>query len=82
MKTPIGILMWEVFTLGKQPYELYENIQVIEKVSEGYRLYRPQLASETIYEIMYSCWHELPEKRPTFHQLLSILETLREDDKP
>ncbi|XP_075770424.1 cytoplasmic tyrosine-protein kinase BMX [Pelodiscus sinensis] len=77
-----GILMWEVFTLGKQPYELYENIQVIEKVSEGYRLYRPQLASETIYEIMYSCWHELPEKRPTFHQLISILETLREDDKP
>uniref|UniRef100_K7FFR0 Tyrosine-protein kinase n=1 Tax=Pelodiscus sinensis TaxID=13735 RepID=K7FFR0_PELSI len=74
-----GILMWEVFTLGKQPYELYENIQVIEKVSEGYRLYRPQLTSETIYEIMYSCWHELPEKRPTFHQLLSILETLRED---
>ncbi|TFK10237.1 glucocorticoid-induced transcript 1 protein [Platysternon megacephalum] len=76
-----GILMWEVFTLGKQPYELYDNVQVIEKVSEGYRLYRPQLASETIYQLMYSCWHELPEKRPTFHQLLSIIEPLREDDK-
>ncbi|CAM4402581.1 unnamed protein product [Lepidochelys olivacea] len=76
-----GILMWEVFTLGKQPYELYDNVQVIEKVSEGYRLYRPQLASETIYQLMYCCWHELPEKRPTFHQLLSIIETLREDDK-
>uniref|UniRef100_A0A8C3P7P7 Tyrosine-protein kinase n=1 Tax=Chrysemys picta bellii TaxID=8478 RepID=A0A8C3P7P7_CHRPI len=76
-----GILMWEVFTLGKQPYELYDNVQVIEKVSEGYRLYRPQLASETIYQLMYSCWHELPEKRPTFHQLLSNIEPLREDDK-
>ncbi|KAM9170248.1 cytoplasmic tyrosine-protein kinase BMX [Pangshura tecta] len=76
-----GILMWEVFTLGKQPYELYDNIQVIEKVSEGYRLYRPQLASETVYQLMYSCWHELPEKRPTFQQLLSIIEPLREDDK-
>uniref|UniRef100_A0A8C8SNX9 Protein kinase domain-containing protein n=1 Tax=Pelusios castaneus TaxID=367368 RepID=A0A8C8SNX9_9SAUR len=54
-----GILMWEVFTLGKQPYELYDNIQVIEKVSQGYRLYRPQLASETIYQLMYSCWHEV-----------------------
>ncbi|XP_034612308.1 cytoplasmic tyrosine-protein kinase BMX [Trachemys scripta elegans] len=76
-----GILMWEVFTLGKQPYELYDNVQVIEKVSEGYRLYRPQLASETIYQLMYGCWHELPEKRPTFHQLLSNIEPLREDDK-
>ncbi|XP_019381186.1 PREDICTED: cytoplasmic tyrosine-protein kinase BMX [Gavialis gangeticus] len=76
-----GILMWEVFTLGKQPYELYDNMQVIQKVCEGYRLYRPQLASENIYQIMYSCWHELPEKRPTFLQLQSFLELLREDDK-
>ncbi|XP_044522891.1 cytoplasmic tyrosine-protein kinase BMX [Gracilinanus agilis] len=77
-----GILMWEVFSLGKQPYELYDNRQVVTKVSQGYRLYRPQLASDNIYQIMYSCWHELPEKRPTFHQLLSSIDTLREDDKP
>ncbi|KFQ49206.1 Cytoplasmic tyrosine-protein kinase BMX, partial [Nestor notabilis] len=51
-----GILMWEVFTLGKQPYELYDNMQVTEKVSQGYRLYRPQLASDIIYQIMYNCW--------------------------
>uniref|UniRef100_A0A8D0GU53 Tyrosine-protein kinase n=1 Tax=Sphenodon punctatus TaxID=8508 RepID=A0A8D0GU53_SPHPU len=76
-----GVLMWEVFTLGNQPYKMYDNTQVIEKVSQGYRLYRPQLASDTVYKIMYSCWHELPEKRPTFHHLLSFIEPLREDDK-
>ncbi|NXD81492.1 BMX kinase, partial [Halcyon senegalensis] len=69
-----GILMWEVFTLGKQPYELYDNMQVIEKVSQGYRLYRPQLVSDVIYQIMYNCWHELPEKRPAFYQLLPFFE--------
>ncbi|KFV58505.1 Cytoplasmic tyrosine-protein kinase BMX, partial [Gavia stellata] len=69
-----GILMWEVFTLGKQPYELYDNMQVIEKVSQGYRLYRPQLVSDIIYQIMYNCWHELPEKRPAFCQLLCFFE--------
>ncbi|XP_037368574.1 cytoplasmic tyrosine-protein kinase BMX [Talpa occidentalis] len=73
-----GILMWEVFSLGKQPYDLYDNSQVVVKVSQGHRLYRPQLASDTIYQIMYSCWHELPEKRPTFQQLLSSIEPLRE----
>ncbi|XP_027691166.1 cytoplasmic tyrosine-protein kinase BMX isoform X2 [Vombatus ursinus] len=77
-----GILMWEVFSLGKQPYELYDNREVVTKVSQGYRLYRPQLASDNIYQIMYSCWHELAEKRPTFHQLLSSIDILREDDKP
>ncbi|XP_009474591.1 PREDICTED: cytoplasmic tyrosine-protein kinase BMX [Nipponia nippon] len=75
-----GILMWEVFTLGKQPYELYDNMQVIEKVSQGYRLYRPQLVSDIIYQIMYNCWHELPEKRPAFYQLLAFFEALREDN--
>ncbi|NXU52847.1 BMX kinase, partial [Turnix velox] len=69
-----GILMWEVFTLGKQPYELYDNMQVVEKVSQGYRLYRPQLVSDIIYQIMYNCWHEEPEKRPAFYQLLSFFE--------
>lgn len=50
--------MWEVFSLGKQPYDLYDNSQVVVKVSQGHRLYRPKLASDTIYQIMYSCWHE------------------------
>nr|XP_034971720.1 cytoplasmic tyrosine-protein kinase BMX [Zootoca vivipara] len=76
-----GILMWEVFTLGKQPYEQYDNMQVIEKICLGYRLYRPQLASQAIYQIMYSCWNELPEKRPTFCHLLSLIEPHREEDK-
>ncbi|XP_061033806.1 cytoplasmic tyrosine-protein kinase BMX [Eubalaena glacialis] len=76
-----GILMWEVFSLGKQPYDLYDNSQVVVKVSQGHRLYRPQLASDTVYQVMYRCWHELPEKRPTFQQLLSSIEPLREKDK-
>lgn len=50
--------MWEVFSLGKQPYDLYDNSQVVVKVSQGHRLYRPKLASDTVYKIMYSCWHE------------------------
>ncbi|XP_063161191.1 cytoplasmic tyrosine-protein kinase BMX isoform X4 [Candoia aspera] len=54
-----GILMWEVFTLGKQPYDRYDNIQVAEKIGHGYRLYRPKLASRAIYQIMHSCWHEV-----------------------
>uniref|UniRef100_H3B521 Tyrosine-protein kinase n=1 Tax=Latimeria chalumnae TaxID=7897 RepID=H3B521_LATCH len=75
-----GILMWEVFTLGKQPYELWDNSQVVQKVSQGYRLYRPHLASEVVYQIIYSCWHEAAEQRPTFKQLLESFQSVKEDD--
>ncbi|XP_041066851.1 cytoplasmic tyrosine-protein kinase BMX-like [Carcharodon carcharias] len=76
-----GVLMWEVFTLGKMPYERFNNGDLIWKILSGYRLYKPRLASEEIFHIMSSCWHEQPEERPTFKQLLFNIQPLREDDR-
>ncbi|KAK3528360.1 hypothetical protein QTP86_034136, partial [Hemibagrus guttatus] len=45
-----GVLMWEVYSLGKQPYEHYDNARVTERVMQGHRLYRPQLATDQIYQ--------------------------------
>ncbi|XP_067849532.1 tyrosine-protein kinase BTK-like [Heptranchias perlo] len=53
-----GVLMWEVFTLGKMPYERFNNTELIQKILSGFRLYRPHLASKEIYHIMSNCWHE------------------------
>ncbi|KFP43457.1 Tyrosine-protein kinase BTK, partial [Chlamydotis macqueenii] len=75
-----GVLMWEVYSLGKMPYERFNNNETTEHVIQGLRLYRPQQASERIYAIMYSCWHEKAEERPTFTALLgSILDTMDEE---
>ncbi|RXM32682.1 Cytoplasmic tyrosine-protein kinase BMX [Acipenser ruthenus] len=41
----VRVLMWEVFSLGKQPYDLYDNTQVAQKIMQGYRLYRPQMSN-------------------------------------
>uniref|UniRef100_A0A8D1WCT0 Tyrosine-protein kinase n=1 Tax=Sus scrofa TaxID=9823 RepID=A0A8D1WCT0_PIG len=73
-----GVLMWEVFTEGKMPFENKSNLQVVEAISKGFRLYRPQLAPMAIYEVMYSCWHEKPKGRPTFAELLQILTEIAE----
>lgn len=54
-----GVLMWEVYTLGKLPYERLNNMDIVEQVSRGLRLYRPQLANEKIYGIMAWCWGEV-----------------------
>lgn len=51
--------MWEVYTLGKLPYERLNNQEIVDQVSGGRRLYRPQLASEKVYAVMTSCWHEV-----------------------
>ncbi|XP_023362537.1 tyrosine-protein kinase TXK [Sarcophilus harrisii] len=73
-----GILMWEVFTEGKMPFAKESNLQVIEAISKGFRLYRPLLAPMIVYEVMYSCWHEKPEGRPTFAELTQTLTDIAE----
>ncbi|XP_039398011.1 tyrosine-protein kinase TXK-like isoform X3 [Mauremys reevesii] len=73
-----GVLMWEVFTEGKMPFENKSNSEVVHEISEGYRLYQPYLASLTVYKVMYSCWHEKPDGRPAFAELLQTLTDIAE----
>lgn len=75
-----GVLMWEIYSLGKMPYERFTNSETAEHIAQGLRLYRPHLASERVYTIMYSCWHEKADERPTFKMLLSnILDVMDEE---
>ncbi|XP_010224380.1 PREDICTED: tyrosine-protein kinase TXK [Tinamus guttatus] len=73
-----GVLMWEVFTEGKMPFESKSNSEVVREISEGNRLYRPYLAPHAVYKVMYSCWHEKPDGRPTFAELLETLTNITE----
>ncbi|KFZ52021.1 Tyrosine-protein kinase BTK, partial [Podiceps cristatus] len=75
-----GVLMWEVYSLGKMPYERFNNSETTEHVIQGLRLYRPQQASERVYAIMYSCWHEKAEERPTFTALLGSIRDITDEE--
>uniref|UniRef100_A0A8C7M7W2 Protein kinase domain-containing protein n=1 Tax=Oncorhynchus kisutch TaxID=8019 RepID=A0A8C7M7W2_ONCKI len=61
-----GVLMWEVFTEGKMPFEHNPNHKVVMMVLEGHRLYRPKKATPNIYDIMLRCWHEVHHTLPAF----------------
>uniref|UniRef100_A0A8K9VAR1 Tyrosine-protein kinase n=1 Tax=Oncorhynchus mykiss TaxID=8022 RepID=A0A8K9VAR1_ONCMY len=61
-----GVLMWEVFTEGKMPFEHNPNHEVVMMVLEGHRLYRPKKATPNIYDIMLRCWHEVHHALPAF----------------
>uniref|UniRef100_A0A8B9PZZ7 Tyrosine-protein kinase n=1 Tax=Apteryx owenii TaxID=8824 RepID=A0A8B9PZZ7_APTOW len=73
-----GVLMWEVFTEGKMPFEKSSNYEVVTMVSQGHRLYRPKLACKLVYDVMMMCWQEKPEARPTFEDLKTAAAQVQE----
>ncbi|XP_056305953.1 tyrosine-protein kinase Tec isoform X1 [Danio aesculapii] len=75
-----GVLMWEVFSEGKTPFDNRTNVEVVEEVTQGSRLYRPHRATPHIYNIMYRCWHERPHGRPAFTELLQNFRQITEEE--
>ncbi|EHA98418.1 Tyrosine-protein kinase Tec [Heterocephalus glaber] len=73
-----GVLTWEVFTEGRMPFEKNSNYDVETMVTQGHQLYRPKLVSKYMYEVMLRCWQEKPEGRPSFEDLLHMIDELVE----
>ncbi|XP_013390179.1 mast/stem cell growth factor receptor Kit-like [Lingula anatina] len=71
-----GVLLWEIVTLGSSPYPGMSARQVIEAVTEGYRMPQPPHCSQDMYSIMLSCWEVNPRSRPTFQSLADTLNHL------
>lgn len=72
-----GILLWEIFTLGRSPYPgLSADQDFYQKLVKGYRMERPDKCPKTIYEIMTDCWHNNPIARPNFKQLVYKLSEM------
>ncbi|KAM7000292.1 tyrosine-protein kinase ITK/TSK [Tautogolabrus adspersus] len=71
-----GVLMWEVFTEGRLPYENRTNAEVVESLNSGLRLLKPRLAPDAVHLLMEWSWKEKPEDRPSFSLLLHELASL------
>ena len=72
-----GIFMWEVVTLGATPYPGLSAAEVMKKVKdEGYRLEKPEHCRRELYNVMYYCWNDDANIRPTFSELVQLLDKL------
>nr|XP_058973645.1 fibroblast growth factor receptor 4-like isoform X1 [Pocillopora verrucosa] len=71
-----GILLWEIVTLGANPYPGMNRDQVIDQLHIGYRMPKPQYCSDEVYAIMWQCWQQEPEARPTFLEIGKTLHRL------
>ncbi|XP_063986555.1 vascular endothelial growth factor receptor 1 isoform X2 [Diachasmimorpha longicaudata] len=74
-----GIVLWEFFTLAKTPYPGMEAEKQYTRLIEGYRMEKPEFATEDLYNIMLQCWKAKPRLRPTFAELVESIGNLLEE---
>lgn len=58
----------------------YLLLQVMRKVREGYRMEKPEHCKREVYNIMFYCWEKDFSQRPTFTELVELLEQLLATD--
>ncbi|XP_050501064.1 insulin-like growth factor 1 receptor [Diabrotica virgifera virgifera] len=75
-----GVVLWEIATLAEQPYQGYSNGQVLQFVISKGRLTRPEECSDFLYELMRKCWSWRPKDRPSFWDLVDLLEDRVSED--
>ncbi|XP_053776433.1 receptor-type tyrosine-protein kinase FLT3 isoform X1 [Desmodus rotundus] len=69
-----GILLWEIFSLGVNPYPgIPVDANFYKLIQSGFKMDQPFYATEEIYFIMQSCWAFDSRKRPSFPNLTSCL---------
>ncbi|KAK2827899.1 hypothetical protein Q5P01_018933 [Channa striata] len=76
-----GVLLWEIFSLGGNPYpDLPMTQEFYCALKRGYRMGRPEHAPHSMYEVMKSCWEQDPQSRPLFCSLLVSVGNLLTDE--
>lgn len=69
-----GILLVEITTYGCVPYPGMTNRDVLEQVERGYRMAKPRICPESMFEVMLQCWNKKAEERPTFEYLFNFFD--------
>lgn len=69
-----GVVLYEMVTLGAQPYIGLSNDEVLNYIGMARKVIKqPECCSDYWYKIMKMCWRYAPRDRPTFLQLVHLL---------
>lgn len=72
-----GIILWELLT-QKQPFsDIQRDFQIADAVMLGARPPIPSDCPAGYKALMQACWHQKPQTRPTFDQIILVLEELK-----
>nr|XP_019935204.1 PREDICTED: NT-3 growth factor receptor-like isoform X6 [Paralichthys olivaceus] len=68
-----GVILWEIFTYGKQPWFQLGNNEVIECITQGRVLERARNCPKEVYDIMLGCWQREPQQRLNIKDIQKVL---------
>ncbi|XP_011704000.1 PREDICTED: tyrosine-protein kinase transmembrane receptor Ror-like [Wasmannia auropunctata] len=69
-----GVVLWEVYSFGKQPYYGFSNEEVVKLILQGTLLIPPDECPAVVCQIMHDCWKIEPRERIKFPDILERLE--------
>ncbi|XP_078026811.1 BDNF/NT-3 growth factors receptor isoform X4 [Epinephelus lanceolatus] len=72
----LGVVLWEIFTYGKQPWYQLSNNEVIECITQGRVLQRPRTCPKEVYDLMLGCWQREPHMRLNIKEIHGLLHNL------
>uniref|UniRef100_A0A673HAJ5 Tyrosine-protein kinase receptor n=1 Tax=Sinocyclocheilus rhinocerous TaxID=307959 RepID=A0A673HAJ5_9TELE len=72
----LGVVLWEIFTYGKQPWYQLSNNEVIECITQGRVLQRPRTCLKEVYDLMLGCWQREPHTRLNIKEIHNLLLNL------
>ena len=72
------MLLWEIYAFGVMPYRRIPIMEVLNAVTQGYRMEQPERCPPEIYKMMRDCWTPQPDQRPTFARLHTLLLRYKE----
>ncbi|XP_062275156.1 tyrosine kinase receptor Cad96Ca [Scomber scombrus] len=76
-----GIVLWEMQTFGTLPYPNLETSEaVVYHICIGHKNTNPEGCRPEILHIMKDCWLEPYTMRPSFTDIVHMLENIIEDD--
>lgn len=75
-----GVVIWEMMTLGAQPYAGKSNNEVMAYVLDGNLLTLPIFCPDVLSGIVKMCWNWVASQRPKFLKIVEILDIYLDDN--
>nr|XP_027200642.1 hepatocyte growth factor receptor-like [Dermatophagoides pteronyssinus] len=73
-----GVLVWELYTRCRIPYEEVHSDSLIRFLNMGYRLPKPHMIPVILWIVNCWCWLPDPDERPTFKGIVHKLDEIKQ----
>jgi ephrin-B len=81
-----GMVMYEIWSLGRKPFDDWQIQEIVDVLETGYCLPPPPGCPRQAYQLMVTCWNRKFHQRPTFdelhHSLVALTTHTHELDVP